>query len=201
MRSVTMHMNVKTIATAAVVGMLAIMPARKVLAQDTTRVNAGDGKGLVLKPHLGLKGFGRLYDGGNNAGAGIGLGVEPGLDIGKVSVGGSFSPVMEDKAFKVEESSVWVSRPVGKIDASVYAYQDLFFQTPTMAYGASAAAYGVKAGAEIAPYTGADGFWDVYADVPRGSFTPGIVIAGWGNDGWKGGPEKKSSLALPRSTR
>ena len=183
-------MNVKTISTAAVIGMLAIMPARNVLAQDTTRVNAGDGKSLVLRPHLGLKSFGRLYDGGNNSGAGAGLGVEPGLDIGKASAGGSFSFVKGFGTLRVEEASVWISKTVGKIDASVYAYRDLFFETPTLAYGASASGHGVKAGAEIAPYAGADGFWDVYVQVPRGSFTPGVVIAGWGDGGWKGGPEK-----------
>ncbi len=190
MEGLTMRMNVKTVATAAVIGMLTIMPARNLLAQDTTRVNAGDGKALVLKPHLGLKGFGRLYDGGNTAGAGVGFGVEPGLDIGKVSVGGSFSPVKEAKVIKVEEGSVWVSAPVKKIDATLYVYRDLFFLAPAATYGASASGHGVKAGAEIAPYAGADGFWDVFINVPRGSFTPGVAIAGWGNDGWKGGPEK-----------
>jgi hypothetical protein len=183
-------MNVKTVATAAVIGMLAILPARNVLAQDTTKVDVGDGKALVLKPHLGLKGFGRLYDGGNNSGAGAGLGVEPGLDIGKAGIGGSFSFVKGFGTLKVEEGSVWASKPLGKITASAYAYQDLFFQTPKPACGAAASGYGVKGGAEIAPYAGADGFWDVYAQVPRGSFTPGVALVGWGNDGYKGGPKK-----------
>lgn len=181
-------MKMKTLAIAGMVSLLTIMPAKKIVAQDTTRLNVDDGKELVLKPHLGLKGFGRAYDGGKTAG--IGLGVEPSLDVGKVSIGGSFSPVKEGDKARVKESGVWASAPVGKTNVVAYAYQDLFFQAPALTYGAAASGYGMKAGAEIAPYSGADGFWDAYVKVPRGSFTPGVTVVGWGSDGWKGGPKK-----------
>jgi|GEM_PF-5155243 len=190
MKTVSRELRNAAVAAAAV-GML-IMPARNSLAQDTVRVNAGDGKVLVLKakPHMGVKAFGELYNGGK--GEGIGLGATAGLDINKASAGGSLSFVKEGggKGVKLYESSVWASAPIGKVDITGYAYTDLFIGVPEPAIGASASGYGVKAGAEVAPYKNADGYWAVYANVPCGSFTPGVALAGWGNSGWKGGAKK-----------
>ena len=58
------------------------------------------------------------------------------------------------------------------------------------AYGTIVKGYGVKLGFEVAPYKDADGYWCGFVKVPIGSFTPFVAVAGWGNDGWQGAPQK-----------
>jgi len=148
-------------------------------------------KPLVVKPNLSLKAFGRMYDGGKTTG--LGIGVNYGFDIGTVSTGGSISLVnVIDGKTKVEEAGLWAGVPIGSLYAVGYVYQDLFFIAPAPTYGMNVSGYGVKLGGEVAPYKGANGFWLGYIKVPlgSGSLVPGVGIAGWGPDGWQGGPKK-----------
>lgn len=165
---------------------------------DTSKVKGDGENGLVLKPHLTLKAFGRMYDGGKKEG--VGLGINYGVDIDKVSIGGSvsFAKVMKTGKIEVEEGGLWAYVPVGKFGIVPYVYQDQYFNVYASTYGVNVSGFGVKVGGEIAPYKDADGFWDVYVKVPLGSFikvplgsfTPTVAIAGWGDNGWQGGPKK-----------
>jgi len=178
--------------TALIIGGLAAGESAVAQRIDTGRVEKPD-KELVLKktpvkPYLSLKGFGRLYNGGKTEG--LGLGVETGADIGKITIGGTGSIVKEGDKVKLEESSLFIAVPLGKFKLMGYGYTDLFLKQTVPAYGLNVKWSGVKVGAEISPYKDADGCWVGYVKVPFGSFTPGLGIAGWGNAGWQGGVRK-----------
>ena len=151
-----------------------------------------------FKASLSAKTMVRAYDGGKNAGAGIGF--EAGLDVGKIgSLGVSFTGVKQKgtSGMIVEEESVSGFVPVGPVAVIPYVYRDLFFKAPDATWGTIVKGFGVKVGAEVSTSNPSTAFWDAFIKVPlaNGTITPQLTFVGWGESG-ASGPVQKVNLIL-----
>ena len=132
---------------------------------------------VFVKPHLSAKTLLRAYDGGEKTG--IGLGLDAGLDIGKVKTGGSITIAKgsEEPSLKIEETYLWVEVPAtGRLTAMLYAYTGEYEKVPLdkPTFGIILSGGGLKIGAEKGV-----GFWDGFVKVPFKGFAPTVALVGW----------------------